>query len=1325
MENSQRARKRQKTAEVPGDELVQELRNVQDEAAVSQLQLKNTQSNIPTANETTPSSSHSLAFESSFTFEEPNIPSHATQHDYVLDLTKYIPVGSLRIRKQDFSPSSQNLWKSCRVWGALSHPRDVYNPRAGPFIPNFFQDELLSSAVSSYKNLHIAGWIRMECKTQENHGQVRVYILPDDVGRAAIERDSASLRRSMHNLLANLDISHLTWNGHWSDNLPVIHAWSSLSRNTAENEASLFHVFNTLPSPKPTPDEVTDAYAKEAMEQLLASDLLGLKTKLHRYQSRSAALMLQREVQPAIIIDPRLRHVVDQNGTAWYYDESAGICLQNPRTYETAPGGICAETMGLGKTLICLSLILATRHLPSRIPAEYSIGMIPVRKKTGSLKDMAACTAGRTSTPWKQYFLQQSSDGYDMCECIKALRAGAGHYFLPCPPPRRATRNPIETPPRKIWLTAATIVVVPANLVQQWVQEIKKHTERLKVLIMKNGKEELPPAEKLAEFDIILFTKPRFDRESKDGLDSQGRSIAVANRGCTCPYIGATRTRDCTCFRIDGVYRSPLKDLHFKRLITDEGHNFGNASKNQKTEAMVVLDGLQLDARWIVSGTPTQGLYGAEVGNSTSQAFSTPVYTPASTESDSGSNMVLEDSHAREVELLLYQQERKDLEKLGNIATTYLRARPWATSKEENENASWTQYVLQPRHGQKSRGSMECLRATLESMIIRHRPEDVEQDVVLPPLKIDTVYLEGSIQDKLSLNMFTTLIVSNAITSERTDADYFFNRGNKDALKSLFANMREASFFWSNKPPSESETTLKICQDYLENPDNNLTPEDRALLQQSIIAGQRLISNDIAKAANKYHEMPMFVENNLSDDIRMAMSLNRTAKTPTLMGATMINAAQNFVDSHMSKEDPCEGLVGECLATRSKMTAAKEQILNTSSKKRKKGSAALGRTITSSSASAAISVSSLLNHDDRPSPKKRALSKALSAGEPQKSNGSSVAEWSDDRDVDDAVDVTSRTAVSGTMTLPNVTFTSGESTVLEDTTTSQNTNPPKKRGVTMRIVSRDRKGRDETEKPIKSAMKKTAKKGYGGLLTPIDPLDSAKIVSTASAKLTYLMDQISLHYVAEKILVFYESENTAYYIAQALECIGVKHLIYAKSLSAHRRAQYVVTFNGSSLFRVLLMDVSQAAFGLDMSSASRVYFVNPVFSPQIEAQAVKRAHRIGQSKPVFVETLVLKGSIEEVMMRRRAEMSTEQHSKCKNLLDDDNMYEWVRSVNIERLFEIGEDVGETEQMEKLKRSQKVFGRGAGTSSAVHDPDEDLILHDGHEQGNKDEVEMDL
>jgi SNF2 family DNA or RNA helicase len=138
--------------------------------------------------------------------------------------------------------------------------------------------------------------------------------------------------------------------------------------------------------------------------------------------------------------------------------------------------------------------------------------------------------------------------------------------------------------------------------------------------------------------------------------------------------------------------------------------------------------------------------------------------------------------------------------------------------------------------------------------------------------------------------------------------------------------------------------------------------------------------------------------------------------------------------------------------------------------------------------------------------------------------------------------------------------------------------------------------------PLKSALNKSQKSEVASTLSFSSPLHSASIVSTASTKLSYLMDRITFHQKEEKILIFYESDNVAYYIAQGLECMNIKHLIYSKHLTPEKRSQYVAAFQSADLLRVLLMDVSQAAFGLDVSSASRVYFVNPVFSPYVEAQ---------------------------------------------------------------------------------------------------------------------------
>jgi len=141
--------------------------------------------------------------------------------------------------------------------------------------------------------------------------------------------------------------------------------------------------------------------------------------------------------------------------------------------------------------------------------------------------------------------------------------------------------------------------------------------------------------------------------------------------------------------------------------------------------------------------------------------------------------------------------------------------------------------------------------------------------------------------------------------------------------------------------------------------------------------------------------------------------------------------------------------------------------------------------------------------------------------------------------------------------------------------------------------------------------------------------------------------------------------------------------------------------------RVLIMDISQAAFGLDMRSASRIYFLNPVLNPQVEAQAIGRARRISQKKPVSVETLVLRDSIEEVIVERKKKMTQAEHRKCKSILDDRPIYNWILNARIMAMPE-GPPDDYAAQMAPLRVPLPVFGRGSGLST---DSDDGLLLKD--------------
>jgi non-specific serine/threonine protein kinase len=73
---------------------------------------------------------------------------------------------------------------------------------------------------------------------------------------------------------------------------------------------------------------------------------------------------------------------------------------------------------------------------------------------------------------------------------------------------------------------------------------------------------------------------------------------------------------------------------------------------------------------------------------------------------------------------------------------------------------------------------------------------------------------------------------------------------------------------------------------------------------------------------------------------------------------------------------------------------------------------------------------------------------------------------------------------------------------------------------------------------------------------------------------------------------------------------------------------------------VFLISLKAGGAGLNLTGADTVIHYDPWWNPAAQAQATDRAHRIGQTKPVFVHDLIAAGSVEERMLtlqrRKRA-----------------------------------------------------------------------------------------
>jgi len=92
---------------------------------------------------------------------------------------------------------------------------------------------------------------------------------------------------------------------------------------------------------------------------------------------------------------------------------------------------------------------------------------------------------------------------------------------------------------------------------------------------------------------------------------------------------------------------------------------------------------------------------------------------------------------------------------------------------------------------------------------------------------------------------------------------------------------------------------------------------------------------------------------------------------------------------------------------------------------------------------------------------------------------------------------------------------------------------------------------------------------------------------------------------------------------------GIRHV--ALTGSTVRRQQPIDQFSEGKA-DVFLISLKAGGTGLNLTSADTVIHYDPWWNPAAQAQATDRAYRIGQTRPVFVYSLIVAGSVEERML---------------------------------------------------------------------------------------------
>ncbi|MFC0261241.1 DEAD/DEAH box helicase [Fontibacter flavus] len=143
-----------------------------------------------------------------------------------------------------------------------------------------------------------------------------------------------------------------------------------------------------------------------------------------------------------------------------------------------------------------------------------------------------------------------------------------------------------------------------------------------------------------------------------------------------------------------------------------------------------------------------------------------------------------------------------------------------------------------------------------------------------------------------------------------------------------------------------------------------------------------------------------------------------------------------------------------------------------------------------------------------------------------------------------------------------------------------------------------------------------------------------------------------------KVLIFSQFVRHLAIIREFLDHEKIKYA-YLDGTTKDRQAQ-VKAFQENDSVKIFLISLKAGGVGLNLTKAEYVFLLDPWWNPAVEAQAIDRAHRIGQENKVMIYKFITRNTVEEKIMalqeRKMAlagELISTEESFMKSLSKDD------------------------------------------------------------------------
>jgi len=168
---------------------------------------------------------------------------------------------------------------------------------------------------------------------------------------------------------------------------------------------------------------------------------------------------------------------------------------------------------------------------------------------------------------------------------------------------------------------------------------------------------------------------------------------------------------------------------------------------------------------------------------------------------------------------------------------------------------------------------------------------------------------------------------------------------------------------------------------------------------------------------------------------------------------------------------------------------------------------------------------------------------------------------------------------------------------------------------------------------------------------------------TASGKTETLFELLDpLIEEGQKVLVF--SQFVQMLLLLEKECRERQINTHILTGQTKDRQQVVNAFQGDTQPGVFLLSLRAAGTGLNLTNASYVVLYDPWWNPAVEAQAIDRSHRIGQTQTVNAYRLIAPGTVEEKIW----ELQQSKAQTIADVLGEEGFARSLTTTDLEYLF---------------------------------------------------------